>query len=338
MSDLITETPEACRWVAVACEKSRRTSDSVFGSFQAGVIWVDEPYSDGEIIGGRDPSAMIDQINNEGWPLYRGHDPGFPSGRSIAAKLFVSPSGRKFVVAILGFYANELRLSFGDLGVDSNPEVSSPSMLDSLDSDCQLDIATDPREVDPEWLKNVLRDAPLPVVQHELSHNAEEWKHELIRIGLPYVLFVWNPFVTTIAQEAAKDVYARTRQWLRNLLNELPSRKSPIVSLQSYQDGCEVSFLIRGKDVKCHYDAHDSLPIAAAQAASLISSMKSRNAAPLTLVYEFDSQLTRWFPSYATLEDGRLVSNQNMLIALEQHPTGLSIGIYKGENQLSKHK
>ena len=336
MSDLIAETPEACTWVAR--EKSRRTEDSVFGSFQAGVIWVDEPCPDGELIGGTDPSTMIDQINNEGWPSYRGHDPGFPSGRSIAAKLFVSPSGRKFVVAILGFYADELRLSFDDLGVDSNPEVSSPLMLDALSSDWQLYIATDPREVDPEWLKNVLCDAPLPVVQHELSHNAEDWQHELIRISLPYVLFVWNPFVTTIAQESAKDVYAGTRRWLRNLLNELGSRKNPIISLQSYQDGCEVLFLIRGRDVKCHYDAHDSLPIAAAQAANLISSMRAHNVAPLKLVYEFDPQLTRWFPSYATLEDGKLVSNRNILIALEQHPTGLSIGIHKGKKQLPKYK
>jgi len=130
MSDLITETPEACSWIAR--EKARRIGDSAFGSFQAGVIWVDEPCPDGEIIGGTDPSTMIDQINNEGWPLYRGHDPGFPSGRSIAAKLFVSPSGRKFVVAILGFYVDKLRRSFDDLGVDSNPEASSPLMLDAL--------------------------------------------------------------------------------------------------------------------------------------------------------------------------------------------------------------
>jgi hypothetical protein len=334
MNDLFAETPDACSWVAH--EKSRLSGDSVFGSFQTGVVWTDEQCLDGEIIGGTDPSTMIDQINNVGWPLYRGHDPGFPSGRSIAAKLFISPSGRKFVVAILGFYVDKLRLSFDDLGVDSNPQASSPPMLNGLFSDWRLDIATDPREVDPQWLENVLCDAPLPVVWHELSHNAEDWQHELIRISLPYVLFVWNPFVTTIAQEAAKDVYAGTRRWIHNFLNKLSSRKNPIVSLQSYQDGCEVLFLMRGKDVQCLYKAHDSLPIAAAQAANLISSMKSRHAVPLTIVYEFDPQLSHWFPSYATLEDGRLVSNQNILIALEQHPTGLSIGIHKEKKQFPK--
>lgn len=336
MSDLIAETPEAYNWVIR--EKSQYTGGATFGNFHPGVIWVDDVDVDGEPIGETDPSEMIAQINSEGWPLYRGHDPGFPSGRVIAAKLFVDPSGRKFVAAILGFYVDELRLSFDDLGVDSNPKASSPLALDAISNDCWLDIATDPREVNSQWLENVLHDAPLPVVHQELSHNTEDWKHELIRIGLPYVLFVWNPFVTTVAQESAKDVYAGIRRWLRNFWNKLDSCKDPIISLQSYQDGCDVLFLFRGKDIKRHYDAHDTLPIAAAQAANLISSMRSRDAAPLTLIYEFDPQHGRWFPSYATLEDGQLVSNRNILIALEQHQTGLSIGIHKGENKLPKHR
>jgi hypothetical protein len=332
MSDLIAETSEACSWIAR--EKSRLTGSSVFGSFKAGVIWIDEPCPDGEVIGGRDPSIMIDDINNESWPLNRGHDPGFPTGRVISAKLFVSPSGRKFVVAILGFYVDELKLSFDDLGVDSNPEVSSPLLLDTLSIDQPLYIGTDPREVNPEWLKNVLCDVPLPIVYDELSHNAEDCLHELIRITLPYALLVWNPFVTTITQEFAKDVYAGTRKGLRNLLGKLNSLKDPITSIQSDQDGCCVMFLIRGKDTKSNYNALDSLPTTAAQAANLISNMRSRNLAPLTLVYEFDPHLTRWSPSYVTLEDGRLVSDRNILIALEQLPTGLSIGFHKGMNQL----
>ena len=120
--------------------------------------------------------------------------------------------------------------------------------------------------------------------------------------------------------------------------NELISCKDPIVSLDSHQDGCDVSFLFRGKDIKHHYDAHNALPIAAAQAAILIRSMRSRHAAPLNIVYEFCPQHSRWFPSSATLEDGRLVSNRNILIALEQHPTGLSIGIHKGKGKLPKHR
>ena len=94
------------------------------------------------------------------------------------------------------------------------------------------------------------------------------------------------------------------------------------------QDGCEVSFLFRGKDVKQNYDAHDALPIAAAQAAKLITGMKSNCVAPpVSLVYEFEPQNSRWFPSYATLDNGQLVSDRNILIAIEQLPTNLSLGI-----------
>jgi hypothetical protein len=336
MSYLIAETPEASKWIAH--EKSKRTGDCVFGSFQAGVMWVDEPCPDGEMIGGTDPSPIIDEINNEGWPLYRGHDPGFPSGRSIAAKLFVTPNGKSFVVAILGFYVDELRLSFDDLGVDSNPEASSPLVLDAIPNNCWLDIATDPREVDSRWLENVLHNAPLQVVHRELSHNAEDWQNELIRIGLVYASIVWNPFVTTVAQEAAKDVYAGIRKWLGNFWSELSSLRNPVVSLESHTEGCCVSFLIRGKKVKQHYEAHNALPIAAAQAAILIKSMRSQNADPLEIIYEFDSHDSQWFPSYAILKDGRFVSDRNILIALEQHPTGLSIGIDTGKRKLPKSR
>lgn len=135
---------------------------------------------------------------------------------------------------------------------------------------------------------------------------------------------VWNPFVKTIASEAGKDVYAAIRKWLRNVWDRLAERRNPIVAVQSSQDGCEVFFLFRGKDVKRHYDAHDALPVAAAQAATLIAGMKSQEIAPVSLVYEFED--ARWFPSYAILVGGQLVSDRNLFIAVEQLPNGLSIG------------
>ena len=79
--------------------------------------------------------------------------------------------------------------------------------------------------------------------------------------------------------------------------------------------------------MKQNYDAHDALPTAAAQATRLIAGMKSKHAAPTSLVYEF--QQSHWFPSYAILNGGRIVSDRNLLIAIEQLPTGLSIGTQK---------
>jgi len=267
---------------------------------------------------------LVEEINTKGLPMFKGHDPGFPVGRTVAAKLFTSPGGVKFVAAILGQYESQQLLSFALLEVDPTPTAYSPSILDPLNDNLWLNFATDPREVDAKWVDDVLRDAPLRVERIELSHNAADPQGELIRITLAYVALVWNPFVTAIATEAGKDAYAAIRQWLRGVWNKLAERRNPLVVVQACQDGCEVSFLFRGKDVKQHYDAHDALPIAAAQAAKLIASMKCRRAVPTSLVYEFEQ--SRWSPSYAILSDGRLVSDRNLLIAIEQLPTGLSIG------------
>ena len=325
MYDPVRDTPEASAWVDRKI--AEHSNDRAFGKIAFGILWTDDLGSNGEIVGSDDPLELIAEINTKGLPMFRGHDPGLPVGRTVAAKLFTSPSGLKFVAAILGQYEDEQRVSFASLELDPTPSVSSPSALHALDDDSRLNFAADPREVDAQWVDDVLRDAPLRVERTELSHNAAEAQGELIRITLAYAAIVWNPFVTAIATEAGKDVYAGIRQWLRGLWNRLTERRNPIVVVQAYQDGCEVSFLFRGKDVKLHYDAHDALPIAAAQAAKLIASMRSRHAVPASLVYEFEE--SRWFPSYATLTDGRIVSDRNLLIAIERLPTGLSIGTTK---------
>lgn len=325
MRNLLNDTPEALAWVDQTISTSSK--EGALGTIVSAVLWTDDVCPDGEPVGGDDPSALINEINAQGLPMFRGHDPGFPVGRTLAAKLFTGPGGVKFVAAILTLYEDRQRLSFSKLGIDPSPVVSSPTMLQSLGNDCWMSFATDPREVDKQWVDEVLADVPLRVERVELSHNAAEPQSELIRITLAFVALVWNPFVTTIATEAGKDVYAGIRQWLRGVWNKLAQRRSPIVVVQSSQDGCEVSFLFRGKDVKRHYDAHDALPMAAVQAAKLIAGMKSNQLAPISLVYEFEEG--RWFPSYAILKGGQIVSDRNLLIAVEQLPKSLSIGIQK---------
>jgi hypothetical protein len=322
MRNLIDDTPEASAWIGRA--STEYSKDRIFGKIASGVIWTDDPGPDGEPIGGVDPSDYIAEINAKGLPMFRGHDPGLPVGRVVAARLFSHPNGVKFVAVILGQYEDRQRLSFGELEVDPFPTVFSPALLNPLDDDSWLDFATDPREVDAKWADEVLRDAPLSVKRIDLSHNAAEAQGELIRIGLAFAVLVWNPFVTAIATEAGKDTYAAVVQWLRGLWKKLTERQNPLVVVQSNCDGCEVSFLFRGKDVKQHYDAHDALPIAAVQAVRLIASMKNKCAVPASLVYEFEQ--TRWVPSYAILSNGQIISDCNLLIAIERLPTALSIG------------
>ncbi len=327
MRDLVRDTPEALAWVERGT--AEYSNERVFGKITFGVIWTDAPGPDGEPVVSVDPLDLIAEINAKGWPMFRGHDPGFPVGRTVAAKLFTSLGGVKFVAVILGLYEDRQRISFASLEIDPTPTASSPSILGPLNDDCWLTFAADPREVDAKWVDEELRDAPLRVERIELSHNAAEAHTELIRITLAYVALVWNPFVTAIASEAGKEAYAGIRQCLRCVWNKLAERRNPIVVVQAYQDGCEVSCLFRGKDVNQHYDSHDALPIAAAQAAKLIASMKCSRAVPTSLVYEFEQ--SRWFPSYAILTDGRIVSDRNLLIAIEQLRTDLSIGVQRSK-------
>jgi len=123
----------------VDCAMSGRFKDGALGKIVSAVLWTDDVCPEGEPIGGDDPSALIEEINAQGLPTFRGHDPGFPVGRTLAAKLFTSPSGVKFVAAILTLYEDQQRLSFGEL-VSTLTVRIFPTMLQSLDG-CWLDFA-----------------------------------------------------------------------------------------------------------------------------------------------------------------------------------------------------
>lgn len=327
MSSLIDDSPEAAAWVDQTLKLY--SGANTFGKAVSAVLWTDTKGPDGLVVGSDDPSALIDEINLRGLPMFRGHDPGFPVGRTVAARLFSHPSRRNFVAAILVLYEDDKKLSFSSLNVDPLPSASSPAALDELDPGTWLEFATDPREVDAQWVEEVTNDPPIPIKPVELSHNAADAQNELIRIGLAFIALVWNPFVKTVATEAGKDAYAAIHDWLRRLWKKLADRRNPVVVVQSRQSGCEVSFIFRGKDIELHYQAHEGLSLAAAQAAVLINSMKSSGIVPASLVYEFDK--SRWFPSYAILDSGQLVTDRGLLIALEQLPKNLSIGIRKAE-------
>ena len=102
--------------------------------------------------------------------------------------------------------------------------------------------------------------------------------------------------------------------------------------LKGHLDGCQVSFLFRGKDVKQHYAAHDALSGAAAQAAQLVAKLKAWGMPVRQLIYEFDKEVLLWFPSYAVLNDNRIITDNGALIAIEQLPKDLSLGPSRGES------
>ncbi len=324
MSDLLNETIAARDWADSAIG---RYSGSIFGKLVAGVIWSDARDHDGELLVPLDPSDLVVRINKNPHILLHSHDPGRPKGQVLQAANFETEAGEKFVAAVFGYYVGGDVLSFLGLGLDTKSSVVSPSILPVLPGNCWIQLATDPKEVDSTWLDNVADAAPIHIERTELSHNAAESAQELIRIGLIYLAVVWNPFITSIASEAGKSTYAAINAWVRKLLEKLADRRNPIVDIHTYQNGCQVSFLFRGKEVKRHYTAHDALPAAAAQAAHLIANLKERGMPARQLIYEFDKDALKWFPSYAVLSDNRIVTDNNALIAIEQLPTGLSLGL-----------
>jgi len=325
MTSLIDKTPEAEAWLD--SEREALSSLSAYGRIQDAVLWTGELTDAGVPIVDIDPQKLVDEINSRGMPLLFGHDPSAPRGRVLAARLFKSPSEVPFVAAIIGLYTAANCLSFEGLGATTLIARSPPELLPMLPPQTSFSIATDPREVDEAWVSDVATSSPFPVERVEMSHNAAEAATELIRLALPYVVLVWNPFVTEIAKAAGKDVYAGVRDWLRTVVAKVSKRSNPILAIDATQDGCQVTFILRGNNVNEHYAALGQLAEAAVQAAQLITHLKESGLVPRTLVYEFDTGAARWAPANAILEDGRLVTSKATLIAIEQAPMGLSIGM-----------
>jgi hypothetical protein len=328
MAHLIEETSDAAAWVQEHFSVPPRAES--LGRLLSAVIWTDSHWQDGEPIGGDDPAVVVNEINEQGLPLLHGHDPGRPAGRIIAARAFTSPSGVRFVATILAYYTPELALSFYSLGVDPFPTFTLPISLPSLDG-VEPQFGVDRRDVTASWIAEVLEDTPFPVTQVDLSHNDAESLKELVRIGLPYAALVWNPAAKAIGEQAGKDIYAAIQHWLQRIWKKVEKLRGPIVDVQAHYHHCTVSFLLRGRDVDQHYAAHAALPAAAAQAAQLIDNFRKKNLPLNTLTYEFEQG--RWFPSYGIVVDGRIISDPGLLIAFEQIPKSLSIGLLrKNEN------
>jgi hypothetical protein len=331
MSLLIDETPDAAVWV-------ERTLGGVpmaesLGRLASAVIWTDSYLQDGEPIGGNDPSPIVDEINEQGLPLLHGHDPGRPAGRFIAAHAFTSPGGIQFVAAILAYYEPDSLLSFASFGINPFPVATLPTRL-GLPAGARIELAADRRDVPDQWLDEVSEEAPLFVKQVRSSQNDAESLKDLIHVGLPYAALLWNPLVKSFGEQAGKDIYAAVHQWLQKLWKKSKERRDPILDIQAHHNGCTVSFLFRGRDVEQHYAAHAALPAAAAQAAKLIDTFAQFNPKIITLFYEFEQ--ARWIPSYGILIDGRIVSDRGILIAYEQIPKSLSMGLLLREEQDEK--
>lgn len=325
MTGLIDGIAEAKAWVErvrAGLEKAE-----IYGRIVEAVIWSDARDAAGNLLVAIDPAALAANINAGPYPLLLGHDPGRPMGKVLAAEVFRGVGGETFVAALLGFYDSSTLVSFGELGLDPEAAAAAPATLPDLSPRAWIELHADPREVEPGWFDELIATSPLPAHLEERSHNAADVLHALIVVGLPYAALVWNPFVTTVATEAGKDLYAGVRAWMKTLVARMAEHRQRVLEIQSSHGACHVSFMLRGQDVARHYKAHDALPEAAARAVQLLEKMRQAGLTPVRLVYEFHATEDMWHPSYAELHDGRLISDNAALIAVERLPQGLSLGL-----------
>ncbi|HKS76935.1 MAG TPA: hypothetical protein VJQ82_27250 [Terriglobales bacterium] len=310
----------------------RRRSGKAFGNLVPAVVWTDRRGEDGNLLVPIDPAEYVALSNAKQIIVLHGHDPGKPKGQVLESAYFESDAGEKFIVAILGFYAGGEVLGFKDLHLDTKVFPSSPKTLPALPNDLWIELATDPREIDASRLEQIASDAPLAIKFIQLSHNSAEPAQELIRVGVLFMTLAWNPFVKTIATEAGKDTYAAIHKWVKKLVEKLADQRNPVLDIHAFHHDCQVSFLIRGKDIKVNYAAHETLSRAAVQAAQLVENLKARGMAAQQLVYEFDRAALLWFPSFAVLTDNRIITDTANLIAIENLPTGISMGMTRGRS------
>lgn len=335
MSDLLNDSPQALQWLEDA---ERRHSSGAFGKIARSIIWSDARSDEGELLLDLNPHELVASVNEAPFSLLHNHDPGQPKGQVLESAYFQTASGREFVAAILGYYLGGNVLTFRDLELDITSTVRPPLKLPDLPDNVRIEIAVDPRDVDDAWLDEATSDAPVRIKRTALSHNADGSSHQLIMIGIAFVLLVGKPFVTAFASEAGKDSYFAIRGWTRKLLSRMADRHDPILDFHSHYDGCQVSFIFRGKDVKKLYEAHDALSDAASQAARLVSRLKAMGLPSRQLVYEFDNEGLLWSPSFAVLEDDRILTDNLALISIEQLPDHLSLGLAKKNHWLQMAK
>lgn len=325
MASLVSDCPEAELWLA--SEMAAQTDKDIYGHIKASVIWSDARDEKGNIITPFDPAEIVAKINQSPLPLQHDHDAGRPLGKVLQAAHFRTRAGASFVAAVLGFYDQKNVARFETLGIDVLETAPTPLTLPSLPENFRLVVEADPKEVSSKAISNIVGDLGALVQVERRSHNSADVLQQVLAITALFTVLVWNPFVKTIAEEAGKDAYKAARDGLKQLIERAGLLNKPLVEIHSHQGDCTVSFIIRGKGKGRYARANASLSAAALQARRLIDNLLDAGVAPVRMVYEFGLEEEIWSPSFVELSDGRLLSDSLVLIAVENLPVGLSLGL-----------
>jgi len=130
---------------------------------------------------------------------------------------------------------------------------------------------------------------------------------------------VWNPFVTSIANEAGKDTYKKIREWLELLARKASDLRNPVLQIESYHKGCQLLFFIRGGDRNLNETAAKDISEAANQAERIVNHFLE-NGGIRVLAFEYDRKSKAWRPSYAKNTEGALLTDDRKLIVVGNLP------------------
>jgi len=138
MTNLIESSEAASEWLTQT--KMELSNANIFGDVKESMIWVSKTDTTGNLIVKADPYKLRDEIRSSEYPIFLGHDAGFPIGRVIEAEVFTNASDQTFVVALLGLYAGRHQ-SFPETLMMNLPHVKPPSELPTLPESTFIELA-----------------------------------------------------------------------------------------------------------------------------------------------------------------------------------------------------
>lgn len=336
MSNLFDEAPEAlefCQAVEGNISRYKLFDEEQFAELRGCVLSTTGIDLQGERFTIKALEEGVRKINENGLWLSVQHDPLIqPHGRLVSAKLCYAPkSDVHFIAAVMGLYDVNKLPNFSDIGVEfadltPDDDFEVPKTRERY----QAQIAYSPHEIDPEFIRELLSDAPEIVDAKPVrSLRKEVDPIRIITILVSIWLLANNPFskkfLERYGEETANGSIAFFKWLSRSVfakIHELSGRRV-LFEFQSGYKGCQVEFVVLFTDAPTLCEASNPIQSAAQSAIKLIDYLE--HASLQKLVYEFEVKTRKWLPLHATSRKFGVITDRPYLIAIDQM-RGLSVG------------
>lgn len=336
MGSLFDEAPEAlefCRAVEENISRYKLFDEEQFIELRGCVLSTTGIDLQGERFTTRALEEGVRNINENGLWLSVQHNPLIqPHGRFVSAKLCYAPnSDVHFIAAVMGLYDGNKLPKFSDIGIDF-AEVASDEAFEITKAHerYEAQIAYSPHEIYPEFINELLRDAP-DIVNPKPKRSLRK-EIDPIRI-FTVLASIWllasNPFskkfLERYGEETANASIAFFKWLSRRVfgrIQDLGNRRVLFEFLSAYKN-CQVEFVVASTDTVILCEASNSIHAAAQSAVRLIDYLEHTSIQKL--VYEFDVATHKWLPLHATTKELGVIADRPYLVAIDQM-RGLSVG------------